>query len=81
MLVTEREAALLRCTPIATAILSLPETTERNRALVSVGASCIGSRCMQWRFRTPAPAEPGNTHQNGDRRGYCGLAGSISPTI
>lgn len=81
MFTTEREASIKRCTPIAAAIITLPETTERNKALLMQGNGCIGAACMQWRWRTPEPGARGNEFPNGDRKGYCGLAGSPPVTL
>jgi hypothetical protein len=89
MFTTEKEAAAKRCTPIAAAIVTgvatQPDSTKRNAAWLSLASGgadrCIGSLCAQWRWRTPAPGERGNQFENGDRKGYCGLAGSPPVTL
>lgn len=37
------------------------------------GATCIGSRCMSWRFDTT------DTTPDGKARGYCGAFGKVEP--
>lgn len=61
MFTTEKEAAQKRCTIVHASLSQLP-SSEKNAAIVTGGANCIGSACMQWRI---AP----------DKKGFCGLAG------
>ncbi|MCS6948317.1 MAG: hypothetical protein NZM12_11945 [Steroidobacteraceae bacterium] len=69
MIVTEEEARERRC-PFGLVLMTLER--ERYNALVASGElqmSCVGSRCMFWRWSEFMPPES---------HGYCGVAGKPS---
>jgi len=65
MLTTENEAAKIGC-PLLTLAFGLFQGGFR----VADGVCCQGSGCMMWRWLAePSPPD------DGDRKGFCGLAG------
>lgn len=90
MLLTEKDASAVRCTPVIVILLMDPEQLHgRQAAGDGVVTTCIGSKCMQWRWYKPTPGvkygptpeEIAGTPQGGGitvQRGYCGLAGFVS---
>ena len=62
MSTTEKEAATLVC-PI------LEIRTHGRRALSPKPETCIGSKCMMWRWKRPGSGPTENSE------GHCGIAG------
>jgi hypothetical protein len=67
MIVTETEAKQKRCIIVFGAI-AMQSVQARNSAAITSADSCIGSRCMAWRWFDRVTVAPEV------RRGFCGMA-------
>ena len=87
---TEDEAKTKWC-PMVRVTEKWPEgvTGSRNRVVICegdkaeildtklLGAACIGSACMMWRWKEMSLTEATSINPNREAKGYCGLAGKI----
>jgi hypothetical protein len=83
MLMTELGAREKRCTyALVLMLMDSEQLHGRQAAGDNVVTTCIGPKCMQWRWYKPVTGGAYGPTPEGARsnapRGYCGLAGFIS---